>query len=94
MIKKWFMDTFEREFLPNFYAGFINWCCAEVDKYKNPASKYATVAREEQALKVWQVLRQQPLDVREFIGLLEIYHNGSFQSGLKTGHIIKPRKAG
>lgn len=92
MIKEWFLDTFEGESLP-FYASFINWCCAEVDKFKNPRAKYANEAREEQARKVWQVLRQQPLDVREFIGLMKVYYNGSFQSGLRGGHIYKPRKA-
>jgi hypothetical protein len=44
-----------------------------IDKLKNPSAKYPTNADKVKGEKVRSVLRQEPLDVREFIGLMESY---------------------
>lgn len=92
-IKNWLSKEVEGDGDP-FYASFLNWCAAAMDKLKYPGSKYPSTEAKEYAETVRQVLRKQPLDVREFIGIMENYHNGPFQSGLKCGHIGKPHKAG
>jgi hypothetical protein len=92
LIEKWL----EREHEDNefcFYASFINWCSHQVDKLKCPATKYPHAEDEVKAQKVRDVLRQQPLDVREFIGLMEVYSRGPWRSGIKTGPIPVPHKA-
>lgn len=92
-IRKWLLKEVESDEGP-FYAFFLNWCCKEVDRLRNPQSQWPEPGSQERAQQVRAVLRKRPLDVREFIGIMEMYLHRYFRSGLKCGHIGQPDKAG
>lgn len=91
-IYKWLVSELETEG-GVFYASFLNWCIATVDKLKNPAAKWVGEERA-MAERTRGVLREQPLDVRDFVELMESYKKGSWKGGLKTGQIGRPQKPG
>lgn len=91
LIAKWINENVDDHF--TFYACFINWCGKHVQKLKDPRSKYNSEADKVKAEKLREVLRQEPLDVREFIGLMESYSKFEWHSGNKTGLIGMPHKA-
>ena len=89
-IEEWLATEIDGEPAGVFYASFLNWCSAQVDKLKNPRSKYKTAEEKVKAEEVRYVLRQQPLDVREFIGLMERCFRDSWPGGVKSGYIPRP----
>jgi hypothetical protein len=90
-IKEWIDEELDDHL--TIYACFINWCAGQVDKLKNPSAKYPTNADKVRGEKVRPVLRQEPLDVREFIGLMESYFEREWRLGIRTGPIGQPHKA-
>jgi len=92
-IEEWIDEQDEITSHLHFYSSFINTCHKQVDKLRHPFARYPHEYERVMAEKVRSVLRQQPLDVREFIGLMEGYSAGGWKSGDKTGQIAKPYKA-
>jgi len=89
-IESWLLSEINGEPCLVFYASFLNWCSATVDKLKNPSAKYKSAEERVKAEEVRSVLRQQPLEVREFTALMGRYFRGSWVGGVKSGYIARP----
>lgn len=92
-IEEWLTKEIDGEPGAVLYASFLNWCSAKVERLKNPTAKYKSAEGKAKAEGVHRVLRQQPLDVRAFIGLMEGYFRGSWIGGVKTGYIQRPNSS-
>jgi hypothetical protein len=92
-IAEWIEDRFDVNQHIWFYASFLNWCGAHSQKLKDPRAKYPSEEHKVKTATVREVLRQEPLDVREFIGLMEDYFKEEWRAGTKTGLIRAPHQA-
>ena len=87
-----------KEFLTNeiagkprlvFYASFLNWCNKHVQKLGDPRAKYQNDGAKVEAEALRDTLRKQPLDIREFIGLMARYFRGPWKGGMQSGPIVE-----
>lgn len=92
-IKKWLKSVLEDDAL-TFYASFINWCTQQVTKFKHPLAKYNTNADRERAANIMPMLREKPLNIRSFVGLMNDYLEREWRRGVKRGNIINPEAQG
>ena len=88
-IKEFFENEIDGEPRLVFYASFLNWCNKHVLKLREPMAKYKSDRDKAEAEALRDTLRKQPLDVREFIGLMARFFRGPWKGGMHTGLIVE-----
>lgn len=92
LIKAWLEEETDRPLA--FYGSIINWCSQQSDRAKNPATKFFGEEDKQRALNVREVLREDPLNISRFIGLMKDYLRWQYDAGFKSGVISHPEAEG
>jgi hypothetical protein len=65
-----------------FYGGFINWCMKQVDRARDPSTKYKTAEDKEKTEFALATLRvPYPADQKRFCNLMTVYYKISYVQG-------------
>ncbi|GAB7330882.1 hypothetical protein MBLNU13_g02410t2 [Cladosporium sp. NU13] len=84
-VKFWTADALGEEEIKEFLENDIDG----EPKLVDPVAKYQSDRERVEAETLRDTLRKQPLDVREFMGLMARYFRGPWKGGLQTGPIVK-----
>jgi hypothetical protein len=72
-----------------FYGAFINWAMQQVDRARDPSTKYKNADDQEKTRLALSVLRAEyPADQRRFCQLMEVYYERCYVQGKMPRGIV------